>query len=157
MIETIKELGKPGTPSFRTDSCSTLLRELMVDFLYKIKDKHPFSNKEMEGSMDVFDTTMNFIIPFGLKPSVSLLNEYEQSVVTKTIQLPTREYINQLFYENEQISIDDYERMKEWYESRTPFIYYFNPNIEIEERVYDGWVLKIGYFIKGTKYVSVKQ
>ena len=157
MIETIKELGNPGTPSFRTDSFSTLIRELMVDFLYKIKDKHPFSNKEMEDSMDVFDTTMDFLIPFGLKPSVSLLNEYEQSMVTRTIQLPTREYINQLFYESEQISSDDYERMKERYESRTPFIYYFNPNIEIEERVYDGWVLKIGYFIKATKYVSVKQ
>ena len=138
MIETIKELGKPGTQSFRADSCSTLLRELMVDFLYKIKDKHPFSNIEMEGSMEVFDTTMDFLIPFGLKPSASLLKEYEQSVVTKTIQLPTREHINQLFYESEQISSDDYERMKERYELRTPFIYYFNPNIEIEERVYDG-------------------
>ena len=113
MIETIKELGKPGTQSFRADSCSTLLRELMVDFLYKIKDKHPFSNKEMEDSMEVFDTTMGFLIPFGLKPSASLLKEYEQSVVTKTIQLPTREHINQLFYESEQISSDDYERMKE--------------------------------------------
>ena len=41
---------------------------------------------------------MNFLISSGLKPSVSLYMEYEQSDVTKMINtLQTREFYNEMF------------------------------------------------------------
>ena len=45
VIETLKDLGKPGTPEFRLDQTAIILREMMVDFLYRFKDKHPYSIK----------------------------------------------------------------------------------------------------------------
>ena len=43
VIQTLKTFINPETLEFLTDSTSTVLREIIVDFLYRLKDKHPFS------------------------------------------------------------------------------------------------------------------
>ena len=106
---------------------------------------------EEEGNIDVFNTTMNFLIPNGLTPSASLLKEYSESEVAKKLQLPTRDYLNSKFAEDWQISEVEYKLMKERYNSRSPFIYFFNPCFKTEERVWESkdWLL-LGYFKNGT-------
>ena len=50
------------------------------------------------GPFDVFDLVMDFLIPSGLQPSSSLYKEYEQSNVTKELNmLRTREFYNEQF------------------------------------------------------------
>ena len=78
-------------------------------------------------SFDVFDLVMDFLIPSGLQPSSSLYKEYEQSNVTKELNmLRTREFYNEQFKiawedigkeftEDLQMSEEDYARLKERY------------------------------------------
>ena len=158
MIETIKVLADSGTILFCKDQTPTVLIETLVDFLYRLKDRHPYStivfnlrNSEMKDYLDVFCTIMEFLIPNGYLPSAALLKEYSESKVTiKLNTLPSREYINSRFSEYDQMSEEDYERLKKRFESRPPFVFYFNPNIELQEKVDDGWILKIGFFAEGT-------
>ena len=43
-----------------------------------------------------------------------------------------------------------YELLRKRFYSKPPFVFYFNPNIELEEKVDNGSVLKIGFFVEGT-------
>ena len=59
---------------------------------------------------------MDFLIPSGLQPSNSLYMEYAQSEVTKMLNtLQTREFYNDKFDEDEQMSEEDYDRLKKRY------------------------------------------
>ena len=51
---------------------------------------------------------------------------------------------------NKQMSEGVYELLRKRFYSKPPFVFYFNPNIELEEKVDNGSVLKIGFFVEGT-------
>ena len=56
---------------------------------------------------------MEFLIPSGLLPSNSLYMEYAQSEVTKMLNtLQTREFYNEKFDKDDQMSEEDYDRLK---------------------------------------------
>ena len=101
---------------------------------------------------------MDFLIPSGLQPSVSLYLEYARSEVTKMLNtLQTREFYNEMFSHRSQTSEEDYERLKERYESRPPFVFFFKPTTIqlVENRGYRGYY--VGYVIKSDdgKLVSI--
>ena len=71
----------------------TEMKEPIVDFLYRLKDKHPSSSSFivslfgflMNKSFDVVHRVMNFMRDNKLKPSDALIEEYRQSKTTKTL------------------------------------------------------------------------
>ena len=93
----------------------------------------------------------------GLEPSESLKEEYRNSEFNRKLNtFPKYEYLNSLYKSG--FSKKKYEFMKMIFESRPPFAYYFNPDIQLEEkfgmnkngiRVY-----QIGFHYKGT-FVSL--
>ena len=111
MIDALKDLGKPDTPEFRFDNEAKVLREIIINFLFRIKDKHPFSDPKKGKIMDVLNVIMEFLLGCSFKPSSDLLKEYSKSKITRELNtLPTREYLNsKLKY---QISDEDYDRLK---------------------------------------------
>ena len=79
---------------------------------------------------------MEFLIPNGYLPSAALLKEYSESKITRELNtLPTREYLNSKFEEYCQMSNEAYELLRKITESRPPLVFYFNPNIELQEEV----------------------
>ena len=59
---------------------------------------------------------MEFLIPSGLLPSNSLYMEYAKSEVTKMLNtLQTREFYNEKYDKDRQISEEDYDRLKKRY------------------------------------------
>ena len=157
MIKAIKVLSDSGASLFRKITTITVMIEIITDFLYRFKDRHPYSNTEIKENMDEFYMIMEFLIPNGYLPSAALLKEYSESKVTRELNiLPSREYLNTKFDEDNQMSEEDYERLKKRFESRPPFIFYFNPSIELQEKIDHGWLLKKGFFVEGTD-VSVNK
>ena len=145
MIGAIKMLADSGTSLFYQDQRVTVMIENFADFLYRLKDRHPYSNSEMIWLMDVFYTIMEFLIPNGYLPSAALLKEYSESKATRELNtLPTRKYLNSKFDWDYQMSEEDYERLRKRFDSRPPFVFYFDPSFELQEKVEDGCV-----FIKG--------
>ena len=111
----------------------------------------------MNYNLDVFYMLMEFLISFGYLPSAALLKEYSKSKITRELNtLPTREYLNSKFSKYDEMSEEAYERLKKRFESRPPFVFCFNPSIQLEEKVDRGWTLKIGFFGEGTD-VSVNK
>ena len=152
MIDAVKELETLWISSFHSDQIVVVLKEIIVDFLYRLKDKHPYSNPKMREAMDVFDLIMEFLIPNWHLPSIFLLKEYIESEFTKKFNtLSTLKYFNKKQDEYHQISEVDYERLRSWFDSRPPIVFYFNPKMQIQEYVKDGY-LNIGF--KGSKGVS---
>ena len=89
---------------------------------------------------------MNFLIPFDLKPSAALFKEYQQSEVTKRLnKLPPRDYLNSEFSNGYLISEENYNRLKERLSSRPPFVYLFNPSLQIKELNYSTNTYIIGF------------
>ena len=125
------------------------LKESIVDFLYRFKDKHPSSNL-MIMSLDVAYRVMDFMQDNNLKPSDALIEEYRQSNTTRILNLfPT--------YIQLRSTIDMYDwryvNLRKAYSSRPEFIYYFDPDLDIQTKV--GWnmygfpsEIRIGYFKK---------
>ena len=147
-MQTLRELGKPGDLYFSSDGVATVLRELWVDFLLRFKDKHPFSNPEEGEVMDIHDMIMDFIYDYDFRPSEALFEEYSHSELTMLLnEFPPYEYLNERFECG--MKIDAYERMKKRYESKPPFVYFFNPNFKLKERIdhSNGW-LEVGFFSK---------
>ena len=109
----------------------------------------------MKDYMDVFYLIMEFLIPNGFLPSAALLKEYAESKVTRVLNtLPPLEYLNSKFDEDCQMSEESYERLRKRLEARHPFVCYFNPNIELQEKVYCNYYM-IGFFYADN--VSVKK
>ena len=119
----------------------------MSDFLYRFKDKYPFKMiGEDSNPKEVYEIIMDFLIPFGLKPSAALFKEYQQSEVTKRLNtLPSRDYLNSKFSNGYEISEESYNRLKERHSSRPPFVYFFNPSLKIEEWSYLANMHVIGF------------
>ena len=119
----------------------------MTDFLYRFKDKYPFKNiGEDSNPKEVYETIMDFLIPFDLKPSAALFKEYQQSEVTKRLnKLPPRDYLNSEFSNGYLISDENYNRLKERLSSRPPYVYFFNPSLQIKEWNYSTNTYIIGF------------
>ena len=154
MTATLKAFGKPGTPEFKDDNVARVLREIIVDFLLKLKDKHPFSNPKEMNVMDVYTKTMDIISEYIMKPSKILLSAYSKSEVTKKLNtLPSYQHLYDLFQrgveeENDpslQMKKKTYEFMMNRFNSRSPFIFYFNPNFEVTETYGYMW-FGIGFY-----------
>ena len=108
--------------------------------------------------MDTFYQIMEFLIQNGYLPSAALLKEYSRSEVTKELNtLPPLEYLNSKFDEDNQMSEDKYELLRKRFDSLPPFVFYFNPNIELQEKIDDGWILAKGFFGEGTGVSLNKQ
>ena len=119
----------------------------MTDFLYRFKDKYPVEIiREDSYPKELYEIVMDFLIPFGLKPSAALFKEYQQSEVTKRLNtLPPRDYLNSKFSNGYEISEESYNRLKERFSSRPPFVYFFNPSLKIEEFSFLGNSHLIGF------------
>ena len=92
---------------------------------------------------------MEFLIPSGLLPSNSLYMEYAQSEVTKMLNtLQTREFYNEKFSEYYQMSEEAYDRLKKRYSSRPPFVFFFNPTIQLQQFTESDYIYSVGYRIK---------
>ena len=86
--------------------------------------------------------------------------EYAQSEVTKMFNiLQTREFYNKIFkkawedeglifYEDDKISEETFNRLKKRYSSRPPFVFFFNPTIQLEKITQYGFDYYVGYEIK---------
>ena len=100
--------------------------------------------------MDIHNKIMDFIDENDLEPSDTLKDEYSQSEFTKKLnQLPTYQYLEKKF--KRKMKKSSYEKLKKRYESKAPYIYYFNPNIPIEEKIGEdqlGKYIEIGFFSK---------
>ena len=83
--------------------------------------------------MNVFNTIMDFMYKYGYEPSESLKEEYREWETSKRLNtFPEYEYLNSNFENG--FSKEKYEFMKKRFNSRPPFAYYFNPNIQLEEK-----------------------
>ena len=146
-MQTLKELGTTETSNPDSDKIFTVLRENMIDFLYKFKDLHPSSNSESWRAMDVFDIIMDFMQDHGIQPSESLKSIYAQSKLTKQLnEFPTREYLCEKC--EVEMKEEDYNRLKEIYESKPPFVFYFMPKIEPRIKI-SSYLYMVGFFQKG--------
>ena len=79
------------------------LKESIIDFLYRLKDKHPSSTillfitflfyyNPKKKFFDAAHRVMKFMCDYKLKPSDSLIEEYRQSKTTKTLnRLPSKQ------------------------------------------------------------------
>ena len=156
VIEAIKVLSGSGTFLFYERQAATVIIKLLVDFLYILKDKHPYSNSKIIKDMDVFYTIMEFLIPNEYFPSAGLQKKYSESELTRELNaLPSRECLNRIFSEDNQMTEETYELLRKRLESRPPFVFYFNPNIEIQGEMFYSYYSK-GFFTEETN-VSVNE
>ena len=147
MIDTLNDLGKPDTPEFCFDNETKVFREIIVDFLFRIKDKLPLSDRVERNIADVLKTIMEFLFGCSFEPSSALFKEYSESKLTKELNtLPPLEYINSNVLGNYQMSEGVYELLRKKFESRPLFVFYFNPNIQMQEIVADNFLLMKGFF-----------
>ena len=125
------------------------LKEFVTDFLFKFKDKHPFSKPEEGKTMDVFYRVIQFMKDFDLQPSDELRKEYEKSETTMNLnEIPTFEVLN----EKIGMKRDIYDKLKKRYSSKPPFVYFFNPNIKVQTNTgiaYGYKCFRIGFLKKG--------
>ena len=96
--------------------------------------------------MDVFYTIMEFLIPNGYLPCAALLEEYSESNITKELNtLLGRKLININFSTDYQMSKERYKKLRKRVKSIPPFVFYFNPSIELQ-KIYRKGILQIGFF-----------
>ena len=80
--------------------------------------------------------------------------EYTQSEITKMLNtLRTREFYNKKFG-HYFMSEESYDRLKKRYSSRPPFVFFFNPTIQLQQFTY-GAMYYVGYRIQGDDGVKV--
>ena len=89
--EQIKKLCSKNIIKTLDKEAITKMKEPIIDFLYRLKDKHPSSNpKKM--SFNVAHRVMDFMRDNMLKPSKALVKKYRKSKTTKTLNLfPSKE------------------------------------------------------------------
>ena len=100
------------------------LKESIIDFLYRLKDKHPssrslsfiaslFANSNNK-SFDVAYRVMDFMRDNNLKPSAALIEEYRQSKTTKTInRFPSYKQLKKI-----RMKEEIYNKLKKAYKSK---------------------------------------
>ena len=104
--------------------------------------------------MDVFNIIMDFLFEYSFKPSSELHKEYYESELTRELNtLPSREYLNSK--SKYKMSEEAYKLLRKRFESIPLFVFYFNPNIQMQEKVCYGCYV-IGFFTEGTKVSANK-
>ena len=99
---------------------------------------------------------MEFLIPNGYLPSAALHIKYSKSKLTSELNtLPTRENLNSKFEKNMKVRKENYEKLRKRFNSRAPVIFYFSPNIELQEMDSSGRIFKKGLF--DADYVSANK
>ena len=139
---------------------------------------HPYNDSKERRIMIVFNIIVDFLNEYDLRPSKKLSDEYAQSELTKKLNtLPSRVYLNRKFdkddlkelskdfdeddqmsdeddqmsEEDDQMSEEVYERLRKRFYSWPPLVFFFNPNIELQEWFDSGnYNLKLGFFAAGT-------
>ena len=107
------------------------LKEAIIDFLHRLKDKYPSSSSEKK-SFDVFHRVMKFMYKNKQKPSYALIEKYRQSKTTKTFNaFPSFEELK----EKIEMIEGDYDYLKEKYSSKPEFIYFFDPDLDIQTKI----------------------
>ena len=95
----------------------------------------------------------------GFEPSDSLKEEYRNSEFNRKLNtFPEYEYLSSKFENG--FDKEKYEFMKMRFESRPPFVYYFNPDIQLEEdfgiNTDDDRYYQIAFYSKGTNVSQLK-
>ena len=104
------------------------MKEPIIDFLYRLKDKHPSSTSLLfviiflfyfsseNESFDVAHKVMKFMWKNKLKPSKALVKKYRKSKTTKTLNLfPSYEELKKKIKMKEET----YDKLKEAYRRKT--------------------------------------
>ena len=124
--EQIKKLCSQDIIKTLDESAIAKMKEPIIDFLHRLKDKHPSSTSLLftnflfyysseNKSFDVAHRVMNFMRANKLKPSKELIEEYRLSKTTKTLNLfPSYEELD----EKINMSKKTYYRMKKAYRSK---------------------------------------
>ena len=122
--------------------------EIIIDFLYKFKDKLPYSKLELKQSIDLFDEIIEFMSENKFKPSKSLQAQYECCQTTTNLKFP--EY--HILKEKLKMTIKDYDKIKERFELMPPLVYFFDPELKVKTKnwVNDGGDIEVStwYFKK---------
>ena len=91
MEEQIKKLCSEDIIKTLDEEAIAKMKEPIIDFLHRLKDKHPSSSSENE-SFDVAHKVMKFMWRNKLNPSKALVKKYKESKTTKTLnQFPSYE------------------------------------------------------------------
>ena len=77
-----------------TSEDNSAINELIIDFLFRFKDRHPYSDPNNKENVDTFDTVINFLWDNGLKPSQKLQQEYHKLALKLLDNLPMYNRIN---------------------------------------------------------------
>ena len=134
-----------------------VIKEIIVDFLYQFKDKHPFSNPSREGPMDVFNDIMEFLYENELEPSQKLKEYYINSELNKMLN----EFPNLDQLENEyKVEVDKevFNELEKLFNTKPKFEFYFNPDITITTNIdtEDRRLIRTGFFNKeNVKYMWI--
>ena len=142
----LKELSSKETIQTLGEQEFKQLKDSIIDFLYKFKDQHPYSNPEEGKTMDVFDRVMQFMQDTNLKPSEELIKFYAQSETTKILnEIPSFMDLK----EKIEMKREVYDKLKERYSSKPPFVYFFNPKLDVQTYIrknkYGLNVIEIGF------------
>ena len=144
----IKKLCSEDSIKTLDEEAIAKMKEPIIDFLHRLKDKHPSSSSESE-SFDVAFRVMDFMRDNNLKPSKALVKKYRRSKTTKTLNLlPSFEELK----EKIKMKEETYDRLKKAYSLKPEFIYYFDPDLDIQTKVgeyYGSPCIRIGFFAKG--------
>ena len=125
MEEQINKLCSEDIIKTLDEEAIAKMKEPIIDFLHRLKDKHPSStslfvnlflfyySSENE-SFDVAHKVMNIMCDNKLKPSKSQIEKYRKSKTTKTLNLfPSYEELK----EKIEMDEEDYDGLKKAYES----------------------------------------
>ena len=123
--EQIKKLCSEDIIKTLDEEAITKMKEPIIDFLHRLKDKHPsstsllifflFNYSSENESFDVAFRVMDFMRDNKLKPSKALVKKYRKSKTTKTLNLfPSYEELKKkLKYMDEET----YNKLKKAYKS----------------------------------------
>ena len=121
--EQIKKLCSQDIIKTLDESAIAKMKEPIIDFLHRLKDKHPSSTSLLfanflfyysseNKSFDVAHRVLNFMCDNKLKPSNALIEEYRLSKTTKTLNiLPSKEELK----EKIEMREETYDNMKKTY------------------------------------------
>ena len=120
----IKKLCSEDSIKTLDEEAIAKMKEPIIDFLHRLKDKHPSSTSLLEfflfyyssesESFDVAFRVMDFMRDNNLKPSKALVKKYRRSKTTKTLNLlPSFEELK----EKIKMKEETYDRLKKAYKS----------------------------------------